>query len=265
MVIHGASGPSADRATWSDRRAPDDDVAQVRSLLSALIVDDDAQAAAVTSFTLETQGFTVHVADSRAPALQALRTHQLDLIVMEVLTGGEGMALCSLIRGHCDVPILILSALCRREDVITGLEHGADDYVTKPFHPREVALRARALVRRSHGTGTGPVERIGHLRIDPARHLVSIAGRPIELPTTEFKLLAHLAAHRGTPQSWRTLLCVVWGAQYPAGGRDIVKSAVYRLRSRLATSGDGTDYIVTLRGVGYVVPADLPATPSAAW
>jgi DNA-binding response OmpR family regulator len=152
---------------------------------------------------------------------------------------------------------MMLTALGQPEEIISGLEHGADDYVTKPFHPREVALRAQALVRRGRGVGTEPAVQVGRLRIDPTQHVASLAGQRLELPFTEFKLLAHLAAHRGVPQPWRTLLQAVWGAQNLAGGRDIVKSAVYRLRSRLAALDDGTEYIVTLRGVGYLL-SDLP-------
>jgi DNA-binding response OmpR family regulator len=130
-----------------------------------------------------------------------------------------------------------LTALGQPEEIISGLEHGADDYVTKPFHPREVALRAQALVRG----GAEPVLQIGRLRIDPTHHVASLAGKRLDLPFTESKLLAHLATHRGVPQPWRTLLQAVWDAQNLAGGRDIVKSAVYRLRSRLAALDDGTE------------------------
>ncbi len=224
----------------------------------ALVVDDEPQMTTIIEFALQTQGFTVHTAHNGATALNIMRVHQVDLVVLDVMMPVlDGRALCRLIRETSDVPIMMLTALGQPEEVISGLEHGADDYVTKPFHPREVALRAQALVRRSRGVGAEPVLQIGRLRIDPTQHLASLAGQRLELPFTEFKLLAHLAAHRGTPQPWRALLQAVWGAQNLAGGRDIVKSAVYRLRSRLAVLDDGTEYILTLRGVGYLVP-DLP-------
>jgi DNA-binding response OmpR family regulator len=224
----------------------------------ALIVDDEPQMVTIIGFALETQGFAVHIAHNAATALNVLRTREIDLIVLDVMMPViDGRALCRQIRDMSDVPIMMLTALGQPEEVIAGLEHGADDYVTKPFHPREVALRAQALVRRSRGAANEPVLQIGRLRIDPTQHAASIAGQRLELPFTEFKLLAHLAAHRGTPQPWRSLLQAVWGAQNLAGGRDIVKSAIYRLRSRLASLDDGTEYIVTLRGVGYLVP-DLP-------
>ena len=229
---------------------------------TALVVDDEPQMTTIIGFALETQGFTVLVAHNGATALNLMRTHPVDLVVLDVMMPSiDGLSLCRQIRQQYDIPIMMLTALGQPEEVITGLEHGADDYVTKPFHPREVALRAQALVRRSRRATEAPVLRVGALTIDPAQHTAAIAGKPIELPFTEFKLLAHLAAHRGTPQSWRTLLSVVWGAQDLAGGRDIVKSAIYRLRSRLAKFSDGTEYIVTLRGIGYLMP-DIPPEPA---
>jgi DNA-binding response OmpR family regulator len=226
---------------------------------TALVVDDEPQMTLIVGFALETEGFTVLVAHDAATALNILRTRQVDLVVLDVLMPAmDGISLCSKIRSNSDVPIMMLTALAQPEDVIAGLEHGADDYVTKPFHPREVALRACALVRR-HRRGTAvQTVHVGRLRIDSANRTVSLAGRPVELPFTEFKLLAHLAAHRGTPQPWRDLLRDVWGTQDLIGGRDVVKSAIYRLRSRLASVGDGTEYVVTRRPDGYLMPS-LPA------
>jgi DNA-binding response OmpR family regulator len=229
---------------------------------TALVVDDEPQMTTIIEFALQTQGFTVHTAHNGATALNILRTRQVDLVVLDVMMPVlDGRALCREIRGTSDVPIMMLTALGQPEEIISGLEHGADDYVTKPFHPREVALRAQALVRRSRGTAAEPVLQVGRLRIDPTQHVASLDGERLELPFTEFKLLAHLAAHRGEPQPWRTLLQAVWGAQNLAGGRDIVKSAVYRLRSRLAALDEDTEYIRTLRGVGYLVPDLPPADP----
>jgi DNA-binding response OmpR family regulator len=225
---------------------------------TALVVDDEPQMTTIIEFALQTQGFTVHTAHNGATALNILRSRQVDLVVLDVMMPVlDGRTLCREIRETSDVPIMMLTALGQPEEIISGLEHGADDYVTKPFHPREVALRAQALVRRTRGAGAEPVLQIGRLRIDPTHHVASLAGKRLDLPFTEFKLLAHLATHRGVPQPWRTLLQAVWDAQNLAGGRDIVKSAVYRLRSRLTALDDSTDYIVTLRGVGYLVP-DLP-------
>jgi DNA-binding response OmpR family regulator len=225
---------------------------------TALVVDDEPQMTMIIGFALETQGFTVLSAYDGVTALNILRAHAVDLVVLDVLMPAmDGLSLCSRIRSCSQVPIMMLTALGQYEDVIAGLEHGADDYVTKPFHPREVALRAEGLVRRHRGAVAGATIRVGQLLIDAAQRVVLLAGRRIELPFTEFRLLAHLAAHRGTPQSWRDLLHEVWGAHDLAGGRDIVKAAVYRVRSRLAAVDGGAEYVQTIRGAGYVMP-DFP-------
>jgi DNA-binding response OmpR family regulator len=224
---------------------------------TALVVDDEPQMAVIVEFALRTQGFDVLVAHDGATALHLLRTRAVDLVVLDVLMPMlDGLALCQRIRASSDVPIMFLTAMAQHESVIAGLEQGADDYVTKPFHPREVALRAQALVRRRRDTGAQL--QVGELTIDPTNRTATLAGHRLDLPYTEFKLLAHLAARRGVPQTWRALLRDVWGAADMVGGRDVVKSAVYRLRSRLAAVG-GAAYISTLRGVGYVMP-DLPST-----
>lgn len=227
---------------------------------TVLVVDDEPQMTAIISFALETQGMGVLVAGDGATALNLLRSRHIDLVVLDVLMPAlDGLSLCSHIRSRYDIPIMLLTALDQHEDVIAGLERGADDYVTKPFHPREVALRAQALVRRRR-PDRGAMLRTGQLTIDPSQRSVHLAGRRVELPFTEFRLLAHLVAHRGVPQSWRDLLRDVWGAQSLVGGQDVVRTAVYRLRSRLAEVDEETTYIVNLRGIGYLVP-DLPPEP----
>lgn len=225
---------------------------------TALVVDDEPQMTMMIGFALETQGFTVHSAHDGATALNKLRKHAVDLVIIDVLMPVmDGLSLCNRIRAYSQVPIMMLTALVKPEDAIAALELGADDYVTKPFHPDEVRLRAKGLVRRSRGAVAGATMRVGQLLIDPTQHVVLIAGQRVTLSFLEFRLLAHLATHRGKPQSWRDLLREVWGAHDLAGGHDIVKSAVYRLRSQLATVDGGTEYVQTIREVGYVMP-DFP-------
>ncbi len=212
---------------------------------------------AIVEFALQTQGFNVLVAHDGATALQLLRSRPVDLVVLDILMPTlDGLTLCERVRARSDVPIMLLTALSQPEDVIAGLEHGADDYVTKPFHPREVALRAQALVRRRRDTGT--LVQVGELTVDPTTRTAVLAGHRLDLPYTEFKLLTHLAARRGTPQSWQELLREIWGTADLMGGRDVVKTTVYRLRARLAAAGDRTGYVQTVRGVGYLMP-DLPS------
>ena len=224
---------------------------------TALVVDDEPQMTIIIEYALQTQGFTVLTAHDGATALNLLRTRAVDLVVLDVMMPAmDGITLCGRIRARSDVPVMLLTALSQHEDVIVGLENGADDYVTKPFHPREVALRAQALVRR-HRRGSGAAIRVGRLVIDPVTQSATLGRHRLDLPFTEFKLLSHLASRRGVPQSWQDLLREVWGATDLLGGRDVVKSTVYRLRSRLAGVPGGSAYIHTLRGVGYLMP-DLP-------
>ncbi|GAA0714117.1 response regulator transcription factor [Dactylosporangium roseum] len=225
----------------------------------ALVVDDEPQMTIIIEFALQTQGFTVLTAHDGATALHLLRSRPIDLVVLDVLMPTmDGLTLCQRIRARSEVPIMLLTALAQHDDVIAGLEHGADDYVTKPFHPREVALRAQALVRRRRGAGSAI--RVGRLTIDTATQTVVLGQRRLDLPYTEFKLLAHLANRRGTPQSWQELLRDVWGSTDLIGGRDIVKSTIYRLRARLTEAPGGAGYVRTLRGVGYLMP-DLSQEP----
>ncbi|MGH3865253.1 MAG: response regulator transcription factor [Pseudonocardiaceae bacterium] len=223
-----------------------------------LVVDDEPQMTMMIGFALETQGFTVLSAHDGATALNIFRDHAVDLVTIDVLMPGmDGLSLCSRIRAYSQVPIMMLTALARPEDAIAALKLGADDYVTKPFHPDEVRLRAKGLVDRSRGTVAGATMRVGQLLINPTQHVVLFARQRIKLSFLEFRLLAHLATHRGTPQSWGALLREVWGAHDLAGGRDIVKSAAHRLRSQLATVDGAAEYVQTIRGVGYVMP-DFP-------
>jgi DNA-binding response OmpR family regulator len=224
---------------------------------TVLVVDDEPQMVIIVEFALQTQGFDVLSAADGATALHLLKTHRVDLVILDIMMPTmSGLTLCQLIRARSDTPVLLLSALGQQQDVIAGLEHGADDYVVKPFHPREMALRAQALVRRRREQPG--VVLVGQLVIDPATQSVTLGQQRIDLPFTEFKLLMHLANQRGVPQSWQDLLRTVWGTPDLLGGRDVVKSTVYRLRSRLAGLPGGSGYLRTLRGVGYLMP-DIPA------
>jgi len=226
---------------------------------TALIVDDEPQMTMIIGYALETEKFSVLVAHDGATALHLLRSREVDLVVLDVLMPTmDGLTVCRRIRARSNVPIMMLTALTGPGHAIPGLECGADDYVTKPFHPRELALRAAALVRRR---GTAAVLRIGELTIDRTTRTTVLAGTRLDLPDTQFRLLVHLAAHRGTPQSTRELLRDVWGTPDSIGGGDTVKTTVSRLRSHLIAAAErGGDYVQNIRGVGYLMP-DLPPDP----
>jgi two-component system phosphate regulon response regulator PhoB len=163
----------------------------------------------------------------------------------------DGKDICRILKSNpltTSIPILMLTAKVEEVDRIVGLELGADDYVTKPFSPRELVLRVKAILRRKEVPPEGEkMIQIGDLSIDIDRHQVSVKKNPIPLTSTEFKLLVELASHRGRVQTREHLLDKVWGYTYEGYART-VDTHIRRLREKLGSSGD---YIETLRGVGY--------------
>ncbi len=216
-----------------------------------LVVDDEPDIVEIIQYNLEKSGFDVIVASDGPAALEKARADTPDLIVLDLMLPGlEGTEVCRLLKGDertRSIPILMLTAKSEEIDRIIGLELGADDYVVKPFSPREIALRIRNILRRRAGPETpGPV-RIGPLVIDVGGHHVSVAGRPVSLTATEFKLLVILFRRRGRVQTREALLDAVWGYDYVGYGRT-VDAHVKRLREKL---GEASGMVETVRGVGY--------------
>ena len=219
-----------------------------------LVVDDEPQMRYVITFALETQGFRCVSAASAESAWERLGQESFDLVILDVMLPGlGGVELCRRIRATSTTPIILLTALGDEEDRIAGLEAGADDYVTKPFSPRELALRASAVVRRT-APGTRDAVSNGALSILTATGEVTWEGRPVPLPDTEARLLAVLARHAGSIASWSDLLNEVWGTGESAGGREMVRTTVYRLRRHLKRRGVPGDLVVAARGQGYTMP-----------
>lgn len=232
-----------------------------------LVVDDEEQMTAIIAFALETQGLRTMVAADAAAARAILARQSVDLLVLDVMLPGEsGIALCTAVREESDVPIILLTALGDVDDRVAGLTAGADDYLTKPFSPRELALRVQAVLRRSlrepaAAAPAAEVLRCGPLRVDPGAGRATWDGAPLELPATELRLLARLAEDAGQVVPLRTLLQDVWGTAHLAGGRDMVKSMVYRLRRQLRAQHAPDDLIEAVRGQGYrlrVLPSSRP-------
>lgn len=214
-----------------------------------LIVDDEPNIIELARLYLERDGYNVVGVTGGQDALSKQITLNPDLIILDLMLPDiDGLDVCRQIRAKSSVPILMLTA--RREDVdkIVGLELGADDYLTKPFNPRELVARVKAVLRR-YQTGTKPSEtiEISDLRIDILRHEVTVAGKPVALRTKEFDLLAAFARNFGIVMSREKLLEVVWGYDY-YGGTRTVDVHVNHLRNKIA--GSGVD-IETLRGTGY--------------
>jgi DNA-binding response OmpR family regulator len=226
-------------------------------MATILIVDDESHILELARLYLEKEGYAVETATSGPAGLQKAETGHPALVVLDVMLPGlDGFEVCRRLRRQSDVPILMLTARGDDVDKIVGLELGADDYLVKPFNPRELVARVKAILRRVEGGGQrGRVTAIGDLTIDQARREVTIAGRPVTLRTKEFDLLVALARDQGVVLSRERLLESVWGYEVDAETRT-VDVHVNHLREKLAAS---TVTIETVRGIGYKLVAPDPA------
>jgi two-component system phosphate regulon response regulator PhoB len=215
-----------------------------------LVVEDEEDIRDIVAFNLRQAGFRVLETGDGRGALHLARSRQPDLVVLDLLLPDlDGREVCRRLRedqATRHLPVLMLTALASEGDRVVGFELGADDYLTKPFSPRELVLRVRAILRRTRQAHSEPVV-VGELSIDPERHRVEVAGQEVALTATEFRLLHHLAAHAGRVQSREVLLERVWGYSYQGYART-VDTHVRRLRKKL---GPLAGYIETVRGVGY--------------
>lgn len=214
-----------------------------------LIVDDEKSIIELAALYLERDGFQVEGVCTGKDALTKQETSHPDLIILDLMLPDiDGYEICRQIRTRSNVPILMLTA--RKEDIdkIVGLELGADDYLTKPFNPRELVARVKAILRRNQ-TGYKPssIATVGNLVIDTAKHEVTNNGKPITLRTKEFSLLVALAQNLGIVLTREKLLEMVWGYDY-YGETRTVDVHINHLRDKIA--GSGAD-IETLRGTGY--------------
>jgi two-component system, OmpR family, phosphate regulon response regulator PhoB len=220
-----------------------------------LVVEDEADLAELVSFNLRESGHQVTTASNGSTALAEVRRMKPDLVVLDVmLPDVSGFEVCRRIRrdeATAGIPVLMLTAKGTEVDRVVGFEVGADDYVVKPFSPRELTLRVDAILRRAASGSQGKVERqaidVGTLSIDIPAHRVTVSGEEIPLTALEFRLLLDLATRMGRVQSRDALLERVWGYA-PGIETRTVDTHVKRLREKL---GQGSDYIETVRGVGY--------------
>jgi two-component system phosphate regulon response regulator PhoB len=219
---------------------------------SILIIEDEKDIVDLVEYHLRQSGFTVIRSLDGPSGLEQARKEPPSLIILDLmLPGMDGKDICRALKSNPltqSIPILMLTAKGEEADRVIGFELGADDYVTKPFSPRELVLRVKAILRRKevHPEGEKVIQ-IGDLLIDIDRHHVSIKKSPIKLTSTEFKLLVELASKRGRVQTREHLLDRVWGYTYEGYART-VDTHVRRLREKMGPSGD---YIETIRGVGY--------------
>jgi DNA-binding response OmpR family regulator len=221
----------------------------------SLIVDDEPQMIGIIAYALETQGFEVMTAYDGQQALDRIKLVRPDLIVLDImLPKVNGWEVCRQVRENTTIPVILLTAKTEDEDIIRGLELGADDYITKPFNPREVALRAQAILRRSNWGKNDPLISIGALEIDIANHRATLDHQPLQLTPHELSLLVCLAQNAGRVLSWQSILNTAWGIGVWDGGKEMVKTTIYRLRQKIETEPENPRYLLTVRGVGYTIP-----------
>jgi two-component system phosphate regulon response regulator PhoB len=217
-----------------------------------LLVDDEPDALEVLGFKLRQAGYNALLAKDGARAIALARDERPALIVLDLmLPEVDGLEVCKILRRDANtaaIPIIMLTARAAEMDRVLGLELGADDYVTKPFSPRELLLRIKKLLVRAQSSEETSAElRMGELILDVGRHEVTVAGEPLVLTATEFKLLEILIRRRGRVQTRDRLLQDVWGYDNPIDSRT-VDTHMRRLREKL---GEIARYLETVRGVGY--------------
>jgi two-component system phosphate regulon response regulator PhoB len=217
-----------------------------------LVVEDERDILDLVDFNLRQAGYQVLKAQDGLQGLRLAQEQIPDLLVLDLMLPGlDGKELCRRLKqGQATraIPVLMLTALASETDRVIGFEIGADDYLTKPFSPRELVLRVQAILRRLGEPESGqPLLRLGRLSIDLDRHAVEVDGQEVELTATEFRLLHRLASHAGRVQTREALLEQVWGYAYQGYART-VDTHIRRLRGKL---GPLSEQVETVRGIGY--------------
>jgi DNA-binding response OmpR family regulator len=224
-------------------------------LITALLIEDDHRLARLTAEYLEGQGVVVTVVHDGRQGLSEAQRSRYDVVLLDLMLPGiDGIELCRELRGRSDVPIIMLTARGEEADRVLGIELGADDYLVKPFSPRELLARMRAVLRRMHGQ-VGPSTRsvkVGALQLDPATRRVWLGGRELELTSYEFSLLYALADRAGRVLSREQLMEMAAGSSAEAFDRSI-DVHISRLRQKLGDDGRRPRIIRTVRGVGYLL------------
>lgn len=228
-------------------------------LRTILIVEDERTLREVVRKYLELDGFAVLEAATGTEALRLLqaqseRGQEIDLILLDIMLPElDGFTVARKVRSDADIPIIVLSSRGEENDRLTGFDIGVDDYVVKPFSPREVVARVKAVLRRNSGTGGAEDDKpiiLPQLRIDPRGHAVIVAGKAISLTAKEFDLLYFLARHPGQVFAREQLLDLVWGFEF-YGDDSTVTVHIRRLREKIEPDPAAPTYIQTIWGVGY--------------
>ncbi len=223
--------------------------------LRALVVEDESAIRRVIAGYLRQEGFEVLEAGDGPGSLELARAHHPDVIVLDLMLPGlDGVEVCRQLRTFSSAYVMMLTARSEEVDTLIGLSVGADDYMTKPFSPRELMARIKTLLRRPRtpdpGDATTPLRWFGDLTIDPDAHDVTVAGRPVALTRTEFDILDALTSAPRTVHSRARLVQQVWGQDW-VGDEHVVDVHIARIRAKLGEDTAFPKYIVTVRGVGF--------------
>jgi DNA-binding response OmpR family regulator len=219
--------------------------------VKVLVVEDDLALSDVLAFTLRHAGFEAVTAHDGLAGIAAWQAEKPDLIVLDLnLPGLDGLAVCRRIRAEAQTPIVMLTVRSGENEVVRGLELGADDFIVKPFSPRELVARIRAVARRTGQVADSGVLEVGELALDRTRNEVTRSGEePIRLTPLETGLLAAFMLHPGRVLSSEALITAVWGIE--GGDRTMLKQLVYRLRAKIEPDPARPRYVETVPGVGY--------------
>ena len=216
-----------------------------------LTVEDDERIRTAVSLALEEEGWEVKETANGEDALVAFAQDPSDVVLIDIMLPGiDGFEVCRRIRRLGDVPIVMVTARSDSHDVVAGLEAGADDYLRKPFDPKELSARVRALLRRSRPSESSAQMVVGQLEVIPDEGVVRLAGDEVHLTRTEFRLLVELASSPGKVMSREDLLERVWARDYFDDER-LVDVHVRRLRTKIEPDPANPRYVVTVRGMGY--------------
>jgi two-component system response regulator RegX3 len=217
-----------------------------------LVVEDEESYSDALSYVLRKEGFEVAVAETGPDALDEYDRAGADIVLLDLMLPGlSGTEVCRALRSRGNVPVIIVSAKDTEVDKVVGLELGADDYVTKPYSPRELLARIRAVLRRGQDVELLPdTLEAGPVRMDVERHVVTVGGAEIRLPLKEFELLEMLLRNTGRVLTRGQLIDRIWGADY-VGDTKTLDVHVKRLRSKLEKDPSNPSHLVTVRGLGY--------------
>jgi DNA-binding response OmpR family regulator len=219
--------------------------------MKVLVVDDEPKVSETVKAYLESDGYGVHTAANGVEALKAFKEYAPDLVILDlVLPDLDGEQVCTLIRAEGDTPVIMLSAKSSEESHIKGYEVGADDYVTKPFRPRVLMAKVRALLRRAYSKPQADIFERGGVKLNDSAHTVRKNGKPVDLTPTEYNILLALMKNAGKLLTREQLICAAFGDKYPGEVR-VVDSYIKQLRQKLEDNSKKPTLIITVHGFGY--------------